>query len=194
MEERLSSILRFSTTRRPTLLTAAGIPVQLCRYGTTRKDQPRSQRNNTGVLTYCWPLHMYCHPFLSCLRTAERTTSPLLCGLVCLWVVRQLRVEASLRLPNSCEHPFKGEDYCRGNNSMSQQTLLSGHQALWGRHTSQVWADGSKTRSCSRVTNWQLSPHDPPTLIQTRQAFLNFKFKEIWESSRQRSLRRLEAD
>ena len=110
------------------------------------------------------------------LSTSNRSNNMSLFGLVCLIVACQLKVGACLRLPESCELPFHGEDDCRGTNSMSQPTLLLGCQALWGGHTSQVWADGSKTRGRSRVTSWQLSPHDPP-LIQPRQAFLNFKFK-----------------
>ena len=75
-------------------------------------------------------------------------------GLVCLLAVRQLRVGASLRLPYSCEPPFKGEDTCRGTNSMTQQTLLLGCQALWGGHTSH----GGRFRCYAQLRAFKKAP------------------------------------
>ena len=98
-------------------------------------------------------------------------------GLVVSMVVLQLRVRALLHLPERCKLPFHGEDNCRGTNGLSLQTLLLSVQALcFGYITSHVWADGSKTRGRNRVTHWQISPDDPPTIV-TRKEFLNFKYK-----------------
>ena len=98
-------------------------------------------------------------------------------GLVFSIAALQLKAGAYLRLPESCELPIQREDNCRGANGLSQQTLLLSVQAhCFGYITSHVWADGSKTRGRNRVTHWQISPDDPPT-IDTRKEFLRFKYK-----------------
>ena len=62
---------------------------------------------------------------------------------------------------------------------MSQQSLLLSVQALcFGYITSHVWADGRKTRGRNRVTHWQISPDDPPT-IEIRLEFLNSKLYNV---------------
>ena len=101
-------------------------------------------------------------------------------GLVFLVAALQLRVRACLHLPERCELPLQREDNCRGTNGLSQQTLLLSVQALcFGYITSHVWADGRKTRGRKRVTHWQISPDDPPT-IRLYFVHLKFKFKE-WQ-------------
>ena len=99
-------------------------------------------------------------------------------GLVFLIAALQLREKACLLLPERCELPIQREDNCRGTNGLSQQTLLLSVQALcFGYITSQVWADGSKTRGRSRVTHWQISPDDPPTIEYLRFGYLKYKYK-----------------
>ena len=98
-------------------------------------------------------------------------------GLVFLIDVLQLREKACLLLPECCKLLIQREDNYRGTNGLSQQTLLLSVQALcFGYITSQVWADGRKTRGRNRVTHWQISPDDPPTTVHL--GYLKFKFKE----------------
>ena len=98
-------------------------------------------------------------------------------GLVFTIVALQLREGACLHLPVSCELPIQREDDCRGTNGLSQLTLLLSVQALcFGYITSQVWADGRKTRGRNRVTHWQISPDDPPTTELSKE-FLKYKYK-----------------
>ena len=95
-------------------------------------------------------------------------------GLVALQVFLQLSLSSALT--ERCELPYSREED-RGTSGLLQQTLPLVCQAHCdGYITSQVWADGSKTRGRSSVTSWQTCPDDPK--IKPRRDYLHYKFKK----------------
>ena len=100
-------------------------------------------------------------------------------GLVVLTVACQLRVGASLLLPNSCELPFKGEDNCRGTNGLPQQTLPLGNQRSASERQAASGPMGEKPEvEAERATGYLvlMTPHR--LAHQGFKALLARKYKE----------------
>ena len=100
-------------------------------------------------------------------------------GLVVLTVACQLRVGASLLLPNSCELPFKGEDNCRGTNGLPQQTLPLGNQRSASERQAASGPMGEKPEvEAERATGYLvlMTPHR--LAHQGIKALLVHKYKE----------------